>query len=43
MLIIASTEQSIPQKRVEACIFVRYSMVAFPGLMFGILAPILFK
>lgn len=35
--------RSIPQKRVDAWIFVRYSIVAFPGFIFGILAPILFK
>lgn len=33
----------VPQKRVDACICVKYSMVAFPGFIFGILAPILFK
>lgn len=43
MLIIISIEHYLPQKRVDACIFVRYAMVAFPGFMFGILAPILFK
>lgn len=33
----------LPQKRVEAWIFVKKSTVAFPGFIFGILAPILFK
>jgi len=34
---------NLPQNLVDACIFVKYSIVAFPGFMFGILAPILFK
>lgn len=39
----SSREGHLPQKRVDVCIFVRYSTVALPGFIFGTLALILFR